>query len=234
MAKLLDRNMFIMLLAIMIGFITVTYFIADIVNQSKMDNLTTSHITEMESIEKMNINFTNNFLESSVLLDTAREYRAFGNYHFDLASLFFTSALSERNISIMESYKNITIDNCTKAMPKYNISCLNFKTASSFFDNTKKYTEYGSYLKLLDLYINLTESGARLTMLRYNASKYLKHLTENITVINGSAALDNVSDLMDLFNGTMGMYGSELDIYEGYEEEIDEYDIEGFDPNRES
>jgi hypothetical protein len=234
MARLFDRNIFIMLLAIMVGFITVTYFIADIVNQSEIDNLTTAHITEMEYIEKMNINFTNNFLESSVLLDTAREYRAFGNYHFDLASLFFTSALSERNTSIMELYKNITIDNCTKAMPKYNISNLNFKTASSFFDNTKKYTEYGGYLKLLDLYINLTESGARLTMLRYNASKYLKYLTENITVINGSAALDNVSGLMDLFNETMGMYGSELDIYEGYEEEIDEYDIEGFDPNRES
>lgn len=234
MARLFDRNMFIMLLTIMIGFITITYFIADVVNQSKIDDLTTAHFTEMESIEKMNINFTNNFLESSVLLDTAREYRAFGNYHFDLASLFFTSALSERNISIMESYKNITIDNCTKAMPKYNISGLNFKTASSFFDNTKKYTEYGGYLKLLDLYINLTESGAKLTMLRYNASKYLKYLTENITVINGSAALDNVSDLMDLFNETMGMYGSELITYEGYEEEIDEYDIEGFDPNRES
>jgi hypothetical protein len=218
----------------MIGFIAITYFIADVVNQSKINNLTTAHFTEMESIEKMNINFTNNFLESSVLLDTAREYRAFGNYHFDLASLFFTSALSERNISIMESYKNITIDNCTKAMPKYNISGLNFKTASSFFDNTKKYTEYGGYLKLLDLYINLTESGARLTMLRYNASKYLKYLAENITVINGSAALDNVSDLMDLFNETMGMYGSELITYEGYEEEIDEYDIAGFDPNRES
>ena len=94
MARLLDRNMFIMLLAIMIGFITVTYFIADIVNQSKMDDLTTAHNTEIVSIEKMNINFTNSFLESSVLLDTAREYRAFGNYHFDLASLFFTSALS--------------------------------------------------------------------------------------------------------------------------------------------
>ena len=234
MARLFDRNMFIMLLAMMIGFITITYFVADVVNQSKIDNLTTAYITEMESIEKMNINFTNNFLESSVLLDTAREYRAFGNYHFDLASLFFTSALSERNTSIMESYKNITIDNCTKAMPKYNISSLNFKTASSFFDNTKKYTEYGGYLKLLDLYINLTESGARLTMLRYNASKYLKYLAENITVINGSAALGNVSGLMDLFNETMGMYGSELDIYEGYKEEIDEYDIEGFDPNRES
>ena len=234
MARLLDRNMFIMLLAIMIGFITITYFIADIVNQSKIDNLTTSHITEMESIEEMNINFTNGFLESSVLLDTAREYRAFGNYHFDLASLFFTSALSEQDVLIMESYKNITIDNCTKAMPKYSISSLNFKTASSFFDNTKKYTEYSGYLKLLDLYINLTESGARLTMLRYNASEHLKYLTENITLINGFAALDNVSGLMDLFNETMGMYGSELNTYEEYEEEIDEYDIEGFDPNRES
>jgi len=66
MARLFDRNIFIMLLAVMIGFITVTYFVADIVNQSKMDDLTTAHITEMESIEEMNINFTNSFLESSV------------------------------------------------------------------------------------------------------------------------------------------------------------------------
>ena len=232
MARLFDRNMFIMLLAVMVGFITITYFIADVVNQSKMDTLTSAHITEMEAIEEMNINFTSSFLESSVLLDSAREYRAFGNYHFELASLFFTSALSEKNISTMELYKNRTIDNCTEAMPKYNISNLNFKTASSFFGNTKKYTEYGGYLKLLDLYVNLTESGARLTMLRYNASKYLRHLAENITVINGTAALDNVSDLMDLFNETIIMYGGESDIYDGYEEEIDEYDIEGFDPNR--
>ena len=32
----------------------------------------------------------------------------------------------------------------------------------------------------------------------------------------------------------MGMYGAEEGIYDGYEDEIDEYDIEGFDPNRES
>ena len=61
MARLFDRNIFIMLLAIMIGFITITYFVADVVNQSKIDNLTTAHITEMESIEKMNINFTNKY-----------------------------------------------------------------------------------------------------------------------------------------------------------------------------
>ena len=232
MARLFDKNMFIILMAIMIGFIIITYFVADIVNQSKIDTLTIAHVSEVEAIEEMNINFTNNFLESSVLLDSAREYRAFGNYHFELASIFFNSALSEKNISIMELYKNRTIDNCTEAMPKYNISNLNFKAASSFFDNTKKYTEYDGYLRLLDIYVNLTESGAKLTMLRYNASKYLKYLAENITVINGIVALDNVSDLMDLFNETIEMYGGESDIYDIIEEELDEYDIEGFDPKR--
>ena len=232
MARLFDKNMFIILMAVMIGFIIITYFVADIVNQSKIDTLTTAHVSEVEAIEEMNINFTNNFLESSVLLDSAREYRAFGNYHFELASIFFNSALSEKNISMMELYKNRTIDNCTEAMPKYNISNLNFKAASSFFDNTKKYTEYDGYLRLLDIYVNLTESGAKLTMLRYNASKYLKYLAENITVINGIVALDNVSDLMDLFNETIEMYGGESDIYDIIEEELDEYDIEGFDPKR--
>jgi len=232
MARLFDKNMFIILMAIMIGFIIITYFVADIVNQSKIDTLTTAHVSEVEAIEEMNINFTNNFLESSVLLDSAREYRAFGNYHFDLASIFFNSALSEKNISMMELYKNRTIDNCTEAMPKYNISNLNFEAASSFFENTKKYTEYDGYLKLLDIYVNLTESGARLTMLRYNASKYLKYLAENITVVNGIVALDNVSDLMDLFNETIEMYGGESEIYDIIEEELDEYDIEGFDPKR--
>ena len=109
MARLFDRNMFIILMAIMIGFITITYFVADIVNQSKIDTLTTAHVSEVEAIEEMNINFTNNFLESSVLLDSAREYRAFGNYHFELASIFFNSALSEKNISIMELYKNLSL-----------------------------------------------------------------------------------------------------------------------------
>ena len=133
----------------------------------------------------------------------------------------------------MELHKTRTIDNCTNAMPMYYNSHLNFKSASNFFNNTKKYTDYRNYIKLLDLYVNLTDSGAKLTMLRYNASKYLKYLTENITVINGFAVLDNVSDLLDLFTETMAMYGNELGTYEGYEEKIDEYDIEGFSTIRE-
>lgn len=233
MTSVFDRNMFVMALTVMVGVVIVTYFIADIIHQSKIEELTLEHATEIETIEEKNMNFTSGFLESSVLLDSARESRAFGNYHFDLASLFYNSALSEKNISTVESYKNKTIDNCTKAMPKYLAAHLNFKSASTFFNTTKYYTDVSSYVELLDLYVNLTKSGARLTMLRYNASKYLKYLAENITLTDGTIGLENVSELLELFNETLFMYGNELNRYEEQEEKIEEYDIEGFSPIRE-
>jgi len=233
LTKIFDRNLFIMLFSIMVGVIIVTYFMADIVNQTKIDQLTAQHTVEIETIEEMNINFTNNFLESSVLLDSAREFRAFGNYHFDLASLFYTSALSENNISKINGYKNMSIDNCTAAMPKYLNSYLNFESASNFFNNTKKHTTHRNYLDLLNLYIKLTDSGAKLTMLRYNASIYLKYLSENITIQNGSAFVTNETVIMDLLNMTLMMYGVEAGNYEDIEQDIDEYDIKGFDPKRE-
>ena len=217
----------------MMGFIVVTYFVADIVHQSQIQELNTEHNLQLETIEENNINFTSSFLESSVLLDSAREDRAFGNYHFEIAYLFYTSALSEKDESLLSTYKNNSIKNCTAAMPKYLTSHYNFLEASKFFNNTKSFTDYDNYIFLLTLYVNLSISGAKLTFLRYNASGYLKMLTENITYVNGLAVLENVSDLLMLFNETMVMYGSELGSYEGYMEEIDEYDIKGFSTIRE-
>lgn len=233
MAGMFDRKMFIMLISIMIGAITVTYFIADIVNQSKMEELTFEYTTEIETIEEKSINFISILLESLILLDSSREDRAFGNYHFDIASIFYYQALTEDDISKMETDKNITIDNCTKAMLKYSISNLNFKSTSDLFNNAKKYTDYNNYLKLIDIYINLTESGEKLTMLRYNSSNYLRQLAENLTFVNGSATSGNVSILLTLFNESMRMYEEELAIYEEYEEKVDEYSIEGFRQKRE-
>ena len=233
MVRVFDRNMFIMTFSVMIGFIVITYFVADIVHRSQIQALNTEHTLEIETIEENNINFTSGFLESSVLLDSAREDRAFGNYHFDIAHLFYTSALSERNQSVMNDYKNLSIYNSTQAMPMYLSSHYNFLEASDFFETTKGFTVYGNYLQLLNLYVNLTQSGARLTMLRYNASLYLKMLTENITYVNGSGALENVTELLLLFNETMAMYGGELGGYEELLEEIDEYDIKGFSTIRE-
>ena len=83
------------------------------------------------------------------------------------------------------------------------------------------------------MYVNLTNSGARLTLLRYNASMYLKMLAENLTFVNGSALLENATMLEDLLNATMMMYAGEIGNYEQIQKEIDEYDIEGFSTIRE-
>lgn len=234
MKKVFDRNIFIMMFSVMVGFIIVTYFVADIVHQSQIQELNTEHSLQIETLEENNINFTTSFLESSVLLDSAREDRAFGNYHFEIAHLFYTSALSENEEETLNNYKNNSMKNSTAAMPKYLMSHYNFLEASKFFNITKSLTIYDNYIYLLTLYVNLTLSGAKLTILRYNASRYLKMLAENITYVNGSAALNqNVTDLLLLFNETMAMYGAEVGSYEEYLEEIDEYDIKGFSTIRE-
>lgn len=222
-----------MLVAIMVGVIIITYFAADIQKRAQIATLTSEHISEISIIEGKNINFTNNFLQSSVLLDSAREDRAYGNYHFDIALLFYNSALSEKNSSTFSLYTSRTIDNCTSAMENYLISHLNFLSAKSFFNGTKKYTNYEQYLELLDIYEGLTGSGARLTMLRYNASQYLKYLAENLTLVDGNVGfLTNVTDLMNLFNETMDLYEQESNVYNDYKKELSEYDIKGFDPIR--
>lgn len=236
-ARLFDRNMFIMLLAIMIGAIFITYFAADIIRRTEVESLESQIFdkdVEIEDIKEMNINFTNSFLQSSVLLDTAREDRAFGNYYYDLAQLFYTTALRQVVIDSLELYKNKSIDNCTSALPNFLNSHLNFDVASSFFNGTKKYTEYDGYIDLLNLYVKLTNSGSRLTLLRYNATLYLKYLAENLTLTDdGVGYLENMTGILDLFNSTVLLYGMELGFFEGVQEEIKEYDIAGFSPYRE-
>jgi hypothetical protein len=228
MAKEFDRNMFVMLLAIMIGVIIITYFVADIVNRSKIETLTTHYEGEITTVKGKSENFTSHFLRSSVVFDQAREDRTLGNYHFDLAFLWYNSALSEKNSSLMDLYKARGIDNCTNAMPNYYNSYLNFEEAKNYFNDTKSYTDIEKYLTILDLYVSLTDSGSQLTMFRYNASKYLMYLTENLTFDaenNNVTFLGNVTGLLQLFEETMGAYQDELDIYEGYQDEIDEYEF---------
>lgn len=227
MVRLFDRNMFIMLLAIMIGAVIITYFIADVQSRSTIETLTMHHSEEIEGIEGKNINFTNRFIKSSVLLDIAREDRAFGDYHFDLAFLWFNSALSERIRLTMELYKTRCIENCTYAMPNYLNSHDNFiESKNSFFD-TKQFTTYGQYQEVLNLYVNLTSSGQRLTLLRYNASLYLMYLAENLTMAADGTIryLTNVSEIMRLFEENMSDYELELELFDEIKDEIDEYEF---------
>lgn len=226
MGREFTRNMFVMLLAIMIGTIIITYFVADTASRSKIETITTHYEGEISTVKGKSENFTSHFLKSSVILDQAREGRAFGNYHFDLAFLWYKSALYEKNSSLMDLYKERGIDNCTNAMPYYYNSYLNFEEAKKYFNDTKSYTDI--YTTILDLYVNLTDSGSRLTMLRYNASKYLMYLTENLTFDvenNNVTYLENVTGLLSLFEETMEAYQEELENYEEYQDEIDEYEF---------
>ena len=228
MVREFTRNMFVMLLAIMIGTIIITYFLGDIVNRSTIASLTAEHKVEISALKGKSENFTSHFLKSSSLLDQAREDRAFGNYHFDLAFLWYQSALYETDSELMDLYKIRGVTNCSDAMPHYIYSYENFLEAKGFFNETKSFTTYKKYLYLLDLYINLTDAGSRLTLLRYNASKYLMYLTENLTFnpeTNNATYLTNITDLLMLFNQTMMAYGGVFQEYEEYQDEIDEYEF---------
>jgi len=223
MGKEFTKNIFVMLLAIMIGVIIITYFVGDIVNRSKIETLE----GKITTVKIKSENFTSYFLKSAVVLDQAREDRAFGNYHFDLAFLWYQSALYEKNSSLMDLYKERGIDNCTNALPNYYNSYLNFEEAKNYFNDTKLYSEE-KHLSILNLYINLTDSGALLAMLRYDASTYLNYLTENLTFdleTNSVIFMENVTALLDLFNKTLSAYQQELKIYDNIQNDIDEYEF---------
>ena len=73
MTREFTRNMFIMLVSIMVGVIIITFFVGDIINRSKIDTLTEQHIIEISDINSRNENFTNYFLQGAVKMDSARE-----------------------------------------------------------------------------------------------------------------------------------------------------------------
>jgi len=228
MAREFTKSMFAMLVAIMMGVFIITYFVADIVNRSKIETLATEHDIEITTINEKNENFINCFFKASVVLDQAREDRAFGNYHFDLAFLWYNSALYEKNSSTLELYKTRGIDNCTESLPYYVNSYGNFEDARIYFKETISNTTYDRHITIIDLYINLTYSGSNLSMHRYNASLYLMYLTENLTFnfeSNNVTYLSNVSELLTLFNMAIQSYNTELEKYNGYQQEIDEYEF---------
>ena len=235
MVRVFDRNMFVMLLSIMIGIVIITYFYADIQNKMKTEKLISEQTAEIKTIENKNINFTNGFIHSLGLLDLSREYRADGNYNFDLAMIWYSSALSELNETRLNDYKMRIVKNCDNAIINYTYSYNNFIEAKNRFELTKGFVNYDVYLSILDLYVNLTKSGSKLVTLRINASNYLKNIAENITIVDNTVSyMTNVTEMLDLFNSTMAEYLSEENVYSGIEDQIEkEYNIIGFSEIRE-
>lgn len=204
-----------MLVAIMIGVFIITYFVADIINRSKIETLTTVHVGEIKDINSMNENFTNYYLQGSITMDSAREMREVANYHFDFALFWYSNAL----VNATERSTQKCISNCTDAMNVYLASHQKFGDSKPYFEKAKTFTNKERYIEVLGYYISFAQSGENITSLRYNASDYLKRAAENLSLGN----MENVTMLMENFNLTEEMYSEQIQVYESQREQIDNY-----------
>ena len=213
MGREFDKNLFIMLLAIMIGSIIITYFVADLVNQSKVETATTQlieeHVAEIGDINSINENFTDNFLQGSVMMDSAREIREVGNYYFDIAARIWYPD---------EEYTKV-IDNCTEAMNKYLESKGKFGDSKPYFITAKSFTENPSYQGILNYYVDFANSGQNITLLRYQSTKYLMYIAENLSMGNS----ENISELLENYTSSEEAYTEEIAEYDALKELIDKY-----------
>jgi hypothetical protein len=215
MTREFTRNMFIMLVSIMVGVIVITFFVGDIINRSKMDTLTEQHNVEISDINSRNENFTNYFLQGAVKMDSAREVREVANYYFDFALFWFNNALANQS-------KNLTkqcIDNCTNAMQKYLGSHDNFGKSKPYFEFARNFTNNSRYLEVLGYYISFADAGRNITMLRYNGSDYLRRAAENLSFGN----MENVTILREMFNVTEQAYQGAAQEYQEFRYQIDGY-----------
>ncbi len=215
MVREFTRNMFIMLVSVMVGVVIITFFLGDIINQSRIDTINIQHVTEISDINSRNENFTNYYLQGAVIMDSAREVREVANYYFDFALYWFNTALANQS-------KNLTkpcMDNCTNAMEKYLTAHQNFGKSQPYFINARNYTNNSRYLEILGYYINFADAGQNITTLRYNASYYLKCAAENLSFGN----MEIVNLLIENFTMVEEMYQAEVQKYQEFRYQIDGY-----------
>ena len=159
-------------------------------------------------------------------MDSAREVREVGNYYFDFALFWFNNGLNNANVWFNGNWINGTstliqlcIKNCTNAMDTYLLSYERFGFTTPYFSQAMLYTNISKYLEVLGYYISFAQAGQNITLLRYNASKYLQQAAENFSLGN----TENFSMLYDLFNITDTAYGGAVEQYDEKKEQIDGY-----------
>lgn len=216
MTRVFDRNMFVMLTAIMIGVIIVTFFAADIIRRSEIETLTSEHNIEIKDINSKNENFTNNFLQGSVTIDSAREVREIANFDFVMALFWYNNALVNANVWYNNQWingtKNCTnecILNCTTAMQQYLNSFGNFDDSIPYFSSATTFTDNERYITALGYYVSFANMGKNITLLRYNASNYLKQAAENLSLgnlVNATLLMENFTLLEEFLKELLGEY----------------------------
>ncbi len=227
MVKKFDRNIFIMMISIMVGVVIITFFIADIMARSSEEEKLTQQFTEEKKvIEEKNLNFTSAFLDSLSSLDLSREFKSDGDIKYAIAKSFYTNALTLTNSSKLDEYKNEIIDNCELAKLYFHDSSQNFNKSIERFTLSKNFTNYPIYNNLVNLYINLSKSGHNVSLIKYDACNYLIEIANNLNIVNGSINKSmDLENLMDLLNSTEYLMYLEEGLYDGYRSEISDYEL---------
>jgi hypothetical protein len=189
--------------------------VADVIRRSQIETLTVEHTTEIQTITTKNENFTDNFLQGSIKLDSAREIRELGNYYFDFALFWYTNAVKNTT----ENFIYRCIQNCTNASENYMKSYQRFGDSKPYFIEAKNFTNHSKYIDVLGYYITFVQSGQYITLLRYNASNYLRQAAENLSIGNTA----NITMLLALFNQTETLYSSGAQLYQDQKDQIDGY-----------
>jgi hypothetical protein len=112
-------------------------------------------------------------------------------------------------------------------MGNYISSYAKFVKSKPYFENALGYTNKTKYREALGYYINFSISGQKITLLRYNASDYLRRAAENLSIGN----MENVTLLMENFTLTGDLYMQGLQGYNDLKNQIDDYLF--FNPIRE-
>jgi hypothetical protein len=116
-------------------------------------------------------------------------------------------------------------------MESYLFGKENFLNTKDFFDDALVFSLEAKYTSIIELYKKLSQSGANICMLRYNASLYLRNIAENLSLYGAGA---NVTELLELFNETTEMYNEELGVYNEITDEIEDEYGKYFNPIRET
>jgi len=226
MAKEFDKNMFVMLLAIMIGVIIITFFISDIQRQTQIEDINIKHVQEIETIEERNLNFSSMFLDSLISFNKAQDDRMDGEINYKVATEFYNTIFDETNKTNFLDFKLTIINNCIEAQSDFINSGSNFNDSIYNFEDSKKETDYELYHGLCDLYVNLSTVGYNLSDLSYSVSMYLRYLAENLSFYNGTVGfIKNASELQGLFNDTLQKYIELGEEFDYLKELIEIYDL---------
>ncbi|MDG6217871.1 MAG: hypothetical protein QCI00_00330, partial [Candidatus Thermoplasmatota archaeon] len=230
----MNKNMAILFAIILVISSTATFLTVQFLKGAEIESLNESIAelqnevetkeTEITLLTLKGENFTYHLLRSMSLLDISSEIRGNGNLHFDYAARIWYP---------QHDYQRV-IDNCSQAMTYYQDAREKFDLAQDYFSETKEYTSISTYLQILDLYVELAKSGHSLSRLRYNASRELRDIAQDLL---NESFLENASELLDLFNMTLLTFDTQYQQgFSDYQDIIDEIEEEHggfFNPKRE-